>query len=1597
MKEFYLNHRLLRELDNEDLARYLRSVQVKHSEDQITAEISAAVQHESVPGDAYCLWLSISKTTGPIAAALQQTYSTSVRSQGIKSFGKWLRSPNWESVWDEVGKAKGLISLFSRLSVLDVKSFCKILGRCGNGEKSSKREESIEQLLRGLLRSIFPNSDPQSNDERPVDHFYIQISPACSAEFVRELLDKATYVKNSELPISRFTSTVAPLFREYAIQAIFKHQDSRFDLWDYLPALLERHPPLKGELGFSASMTFSANILRRIVAQERSLFPARAFLPTLVEPLLKRAVKRKRDYSRLEEIVRSAVSYVEAHSECHDTLANGDSPFQTLVVRLWSRRSDLFEKHLVSVLKLSRSASGLRMFEVTARKVPQDKRFDLLRLYCLHAPRLQVDIENDTQLLALRGMWNISHFTVLPRERSLLLLKRFMKVSPEGDFFTQSSGRTLLSYPVQPQAASPDPKLLFGHLRHLSRDPAPSEAVRESVNEHKALSLRSRDQDDRAFHAKAALFHAIANGSVEIYHETLTWAQRFVRDPLTLKSLFSEGTVTHSVRLLAFPSPTTHQLTAASIRDHVSEANKVLLTFLETACLAMREPSFKSHDWRGPLGLFRSVVDARLSCLEDLSESTMLSDSDIYDALWLDTTQTLLQAEKIGHRPGYEGLQFNKRHGPLGYSRGSRQADKVHHLSFYRFLDTMAQERDLLWKELRPITDPEVTLLHPPWPRGLPVQDLVLDYNVTHMAVHGLMPYIFSRSAAVVSIDENVAGNPAPQKSATQDAIGPFVDSFKLALKIQIMQQPSEAARSSCLARLWSHAFNNLAFTRMNSRENLRFWRSIFKLAIPALVHELPEQQDPEYPLLPEDADPQGITEWNPAFGELGKEESRALQPTVLDCLLNAGVHVPRCSTISYHPPAIWSFRRSRRIREGTIASTTLFLDSRRSVRSGARLFSSPFPSPEDVRYPPLILDSEFLLRRDLNETYALSNLSSVLKGCPPHILLDLALSLVNELSQIQPDNPRISSLERIAYGALRLLCTSDRPMLASNPITKTILDRPGASSWHRQLLTKSFLRSLEPSAAKSTFMEFAKGIQEKLEMSKRQDQEGPQDPKVAKPFVKITTVKFLAQLLDDADFISVKDVIEVLTNVLRNASHIDIRVAVIETMLAMIARNEKDSSELVDHVFQAFEALVPTLGGFDERHQMDEDDWVKAESSAQMPYVEIASLPPLLEAFIRVATGDYTLPDALRRDLTIRILLPSLEISLNNNKRWLRNFLSVHGYLPERLCLPAVPVKSLLLPRLISRATFRYLPSSVLAVYANYVQYLIQPSPELSSLLEHIKSDAALRMSNSGKHFLSLFDQQLQNVYNIASILTKPFPEVEVRDGITVRQVQACVISQCWSLLHVSGPSFKTWHHFVGQLQPPFPLNQSTTEEKRALWQQNVRLVLERVTADVESFRSSSKWQNNPKRPPTVLPRIFYLRTWLLPYTVLENGRSNETLYEGFTSAITSQLAEIVRKGLAAHLDDLEDITAMVMRLQDWNWKVNVACLLGDLSAQMVSPIEHLKIRIAAKLLQNTTEKRVARGEWIQMTALFEKWKKCGDEEIRLRGLTMEEKARKG
>ena len=461
-----LNLTLLRDLQPGQVAQELRQLLVKHSDNSISTTILANVEQGSVPATVVSLWLSISKSPVALADALLQDHSVLARRFAILRFGKTLRSPQWRNIWNHLGGAEGLLSIFAEFSVEDVKLLAKAIGRCNKGQKDQEKQEQVTKLLYGLLPSLHPTAPYRSRDERPLHCHYAKMVPACSPDFIRTLLSQQSNPLLGRFSIDGLLHTQYDVVRRLVLNAIFNGGNDPNDLPEYLQSLLQRMPPSPSvEPDLSASMFFSLRLLRELCNHlEDARFSSELFLPGLVEPLMRRAVKKGLGAPLLQEIIELAVTYLQHDAAAAQHLSIGHGSFVYNVVRCWSRYPELMEDDLVTTLGLPRNDNhtGIIQYQGLLRAVQRSQRYTLLQLLVQNTKSLNVNISVEAELRTLRvEKWPCNLFADMIKDQAVSLLRLLIRVKPEGSFLSLERGPTVLSMPPSPRAAHADPALLL--------------------------------------------------------------------------------------------------------------------------------------------------------------------------------------------------------------------------------------------------------------------------------------------------------------------------------------------------------------------------------------------------------------------------------------------------------------------------------------------------------------------------------------------------------------------------------------------------------------------------------------------------------------------------------------------------------------------------------------------------------------------------------------------------------------------------------------------------------------------------------------------------------------------------------------------------------------------------------------------------------------------------------------------------------------------------------------------------------------------------------------------------------------------------------
>ena len=857
----------------------------------------------------------------------------------------------------------------------------------------------------------------------------------------------------------------------------------------------------------------------------------------------------------------------------------------------------------------------------------------------------------------------------------------------------------------------------------------------------------------------------------------------------------------------------------------IAEANEILIELFSIACSALSEPSFFFHDWSAVKSICSLVVERRMELTSLLQTRSDISEKILRDAVWKSTIDTLLKLEKSACQPENERLLFNFAAGPLSQPRLSispTARPTTYSSASYRFLDTLAQARDELWREIRPFHHPAVVSLPRPWPRGLPIQCLTIPFDVANTKAQGLTPFISSRAADIIFVPENHAKASLPDEEETRAAIGLYVDNYDIALQIYVKQIPKGRARDERIALAWKHALSSLADQRnssigysrgvssntlksqddqrMDEQEAFRLWRSRFEHALPGLCTNLPllEEEAQVYPIIPPSRELSEIYEWDPASDQPTATKSRPLPVTVIDCMFGARIgsvdlsrpfEEPQPKTLPFIPQRVWDTSDTRKslagVEEGQIVSAMLYIDS--TENKAARILANPFPPMENARYPPLILESDFLLREGLSCVQAIEALRKLIDRVPSKLLLALSTGVLLTSSKAT-DTKGTPTTSTTACRLITLLGKCDQPQVASDLILSTIIDRPETSSWHRQFLTSTLLSRLSPSEAREMLQRFAKATEVKL---REQATSGPQDDKTRNPLVKVTTVKYLAQLLREASFVSSNDSLDILTSLFQKITHIDIRIAIVESLLAMLIEHAAVKNHaLTERIMNSLHTVVPIVGRLTERVNFEEKDWVTLKENDLLPVVEGEDTTPSLFSLLLVCARDPTLPETVRRNLIRNVILPAFELCRASHRQWTKLFLKRNSASKDLDDLASVP------PRLTVLATlFRSIPDMLPVEYfvdwQRCVKSNLTPNAELSKLnrkladeskMEDSESAGLPRDTEANNHWLQLFYQgaKVLGQFSLAHLLQIDRLSVSSRlSDQTISLLQSLVLEQ--------------------------------------------------------------------------------------------------------------------------------------------------------------------------------------------------------------------------
>lgn len=1632
----FVNTGLLRTLSPDELPSELHTLRLRFSDDIITHQVLGAIERGSLSTSVFAAWIGVCKSPIVIQQALKQKLSIRIRLLGIKQLKAGLESAHWEKLWDGLGGTAGLLEILSDLSVLEVKSACKAIGRCVRNTDVASKREKVTELFKGLHPNVFPNAVPKTHDLRPLTKFYQALIPSCTAELVDWITGsdqdaKWRYVREREL-LEHHSENIGRV----AFHSVFEEHLASKKSKDRLGQLSTRYPSVtSSETGFSASMAFALSLLRNVVDTGVKELEDEWVITKLIRPLLRRAVRKRASWTRMQEITSLAMTFLQQHRNATKLLTNGKGDVLHIIASCWSRRSALFETHFIQ--SLSMVFHDKTCFEDIANLlagIPKSRRYALLHFCCKEV--MGVDLDSSQNLSKARGPLNSCTLDSLEAPQALGLFKRLRNARGDVGLVELGHYSSVLVTTRTRDVHEGDPDIYYLVLLNQNGLYEEAESYAAKVLESRKKIVRTTsNRDARADLAVSAWACANASGSLELLSETVRWAKGFLRDQLTASRLFSTY-FDESYRLLS--GRTTHNngaLKLEGLRKRVEQANAIMLDLLDIACLALREPFFRPSDWQNTISVFTRVVKERVELSADLQRQMGTSDKELYYALWEDTIATLLRAEKLLSQEDYEKLGAATISGVVDFKSvfpdaGRKTIGKVIGKDTCMFLDNLAKARDCLWQELRPARYPEVLTLPKPFPRGLPVQHILSCWDPNIANLQELAPYIFSRVEAALFVQPEAALKPVQSDKLIQQAIGAFVDNYQYALGAYVPPSCDTSEKKKRFRQVWSHATGPLSERRMSAEEAIRYWRRFVPYYLQQTLSEiLPTKERVRWPLLPQSDDPTEVQEWNPLEGKPAniKIDARRLGATTYIDFSTSGEHARLTkpgikshynSPIAQVPAeattyrSIWGSHPSdSEIQAGALAAL-LFLDTKYGTTE--RLLATPFPSPDDVRYPCLYLDEDFLSCDELHVMDAAIYISRYATIIPLPLVHRIAVTLAKRFSTKQPSQV----LDDTILTLIEALSESDRPGLAFDLAIEIILEQPNASSWNRILFDNGFLQRLPASDARECISTFAEAIGKKLDAQKlnakvrkeagrdkKQDtsiiskSQNGDTPQSNQPFVKITTLKLLAQILHGSTYIGDDAALEILADLSKKVSHTDVRISIFRSLLSKL---ESNRPELWEHVLSALEPFIDLAGSLNEREPLTEDKWTHFEETMTMPMVQLTTRvawqeeSPILDA---VVSHYLTLESEELSDLYLQhIMLPTIHALNQQTARWANLFLRKYGSedtVDLGPTLPPVPRGVEILEQLLTKGTImpRRVCPKLLDDYVAYMLFMITPPPSIRALNKALAGDPAVKSRPDVETWLDLYGNGVKptSLYRFSFHRISEFQSQGHGDNSTFITPQ--IYQDRWlqifnALLGAGDPNYGQLIAFVSTLTNPYGRGESW-------WQEHGRTTINVMLSYVDNIRTR-KWEADPHRRPSVLPNTFPWQLSLLTYPLNHLCDGDEDIREQtckiFAGELAAILSDISNSMYHTKLAQIKDHVCNRRNTYNTPFESNVmlsALYLGDISTTRLSwltTLELLRVDLAADMMiAAKTFDYVALESRIK--DLLKTWKTSENEEVRRTG----------
>ncbi|CAI4214360.1 unnamed protein product [Parascedosporium putredinis] len=1238
-----LDLEVLRSSVHAPIRDHLRSLIGKHELQLVAAALYDAIHQGYIPPDPTThIYLSIAQSPDAILFALTYPHSAGVRKAAIRILGKWFRKDDkFQAFWDLVGGVEGFMQVMARLSVVDVKDLCLVIGHAGYTPGCPVREREVTKLLVCLAGIDYDYENDESDDDNDDDGDDDEDGNTSGDE------EKKGHDENENDEDESSNSSVAAVVRP-------RNPDNRpIITYPHLaPACSATFACWYYGWGYGGGMPFA--LLYKLFEAHPDGFHEHCYDESFPENylhgdclynywnLMRRSLDRRQGpHQQMEKawglIALCLLGITKGSGGTFPYESDeGERLLVLYAARFWkrfdagSRKGGKGEIILRGLLdRAPEGAVDMTTMGRLLKAVNPRRRLPLLKMVLRHASQFDIDLDGpdakavDEKLSNLGQAWPLEVFVnLLPRDEAIPLLERLMALSwwdgciSIHDFDVWNS----LLYLDRPQCNARQavlPSLLLIHLKAQSPDEGyRSTALKEAARlteEWKEKAVAGKDPEDRADGAVMALAYSVASGSLDALSQTLSWTTQFCSDTRTAALVYGHMLLRtdESIRLLAgIPDrqilntikssglasgfrrlrksisgsdKTASSALVAAIQSSVLAGNIIFETLAVDFGVILDEDEIRPSQWLRVTALLGRIASQRLSRFGQLKADHHLTDDQLWDAVAKPTLDILLRHETRDlevSRGNPEVHQY--RPGPLGLYKHKGGVEQLTRTG-ERFLSELAEKRDQLWAKHRAAVQPGAANLAAPWPRGLPFQNLCNVEPTPGLSV----PYLGRLAESIVFLDPTIAANSVPEDPGARFAIGSFVHYYWPCLLYYVKTGATEEVRRSGAARAWDHATTRLTGYSPQVPTPWTLWERVFK----GLKTRQPSSSKDEAfrgpPLAFPPADESGEpVEWHPNSGRLDPSDQAAPPPYTLVSDITRRFHVSQFQD------------RSCRVRDPLAAVSMWSIDAKTGGEKTP--FSSPFPKSPSPRYPAFYLDDVSLTQDPQDVKFQLKMLKKCRLTVPPALLEQLARRLWSRLdnsSEKDPDSVQAWYLVEI----IRLLVRSDAPQLATSLVHDFIVNCTDLSRVYPRVLGRLLLRVLSSEDARQFFQGLVAGLQAKIAVVQGSSSESVADTEREKAnrLVKIRMIRYIGHLLaKDAEYLDAPSVTRMSLSLMQASDEYWLWKAILPSMKSSFVATFTKDGVLNESVVSFMEqTLLPRLGSINETQRTTERDWNKFES----------------------------------------------------------------------------------------------------------------------------------------------------------------------------------------------------------------------------------------------------------------------------------------------------------------------------------------------------------------------------------------------------------------